>query len=55
MTSKKTYKELENEKTRGRKRFLERIQETKDAEAEIKEFTYEQEEYPLNEENKNSI
>ena len=48
MTTKKTYKEIENEKTRGRKRYLERVQETEDAEKEIKEFIPEQLEFPDN-------
>jgi len=38
MTTKKSYKEIENEKLRGRKRYLERVQEEKDAEEEIEEF-----------------
>jgi hypothetical protein len=42
MTSKKSYKELENEATRGRKRYLERVQEEAEAEEEIKQFSPEQ-------------
>lgn len=38
MTTKKSYKEIENEKTRGRKRYLERVQEDLEAEEEIEEF-----------------
>jgi hypothetical protein len=34
----KSYKEETTEQTRGRKRYLERIQETKDAEEEIDSF-----------------
>ena len=48
----KSYKEEHNEQTRGRKRFLERLQETKDAEEEIDEYVLPQpyvEEFPENE------
>jgi hypothetical protein len=46
LTNKKTYKEIENEKSRGKKRFLERIAETKDAEKEIKEYVPDEREFP---------
>jgi hypothetical protein len=39
MTGTKSFRENNTELKRGRKRFLERVQETKDAEQEIKEFT----------------
>lgn len=55
MTTKKTYKELENEKTRGRKRYLERVQETEEAEQQIREFVPDHDEFPDNKENKNSF
>jgi len=41
MTGLKILKERETEKTRGKKRFLERQQEDLEAEQEIKEFKYE--------------
>lgn len=44
MTSKKNYKELENEKTRGKKRYLERVIEEEEADKEINNY---QEEHPL--------
>jgi hypothetical protein len=34
----KTNREKENEKTRGKKRFIERVAEEKEAEQQIKEF-----------------
>jgi len=34
----KTNREKENEKTRGKKRFIERVVEEKEAEQQIKEF-----------------
>lgn len=33
----KNYRELENEKTRGRKRYLERLQQTREANVELEE------------------
>ncbi len=45
-TTKRSWKELENEKTRGRKRFRERIAEEKEAEQLIKDYVDEPEEYP---------
>jgi indole-3-glycerol phosphate synthase len=38
MKKQKSYKELENEKTRGKRRFLERLVETEEAEKQIKEY-----------------
>ncbi len=55
MTNKKTYKEIENEKKRGRKRFLERIAETKDADKEIREFCPEDASLPLNDEHPTGV
>jgi replication initiation and membrane attachment protein DnaB len=43
-TTKKNWKELENEKSRGKKRYQERIAEEKEAEQLIKEYKEEQEE-----------
>lgn len=34
----KTYKELENEKARGKRRYIERLIETEEAEKEIKKY-----------------
>jgi len=45
LASKKNYKEIENEKTRGKRRYLERINEEKEAEQLIKDYTEEQEDY----------
>ena len=38
MTGIKTYREKETEKTRGKKRYIERIIEEKEADKEIKEY-----------------
>lgn len=38
MNKEKTYKEKETEKQRGRKRFIERVAEDKEASQEIKDF-----------------
>jgi hypothetical protein len=38
----KSYKEKENEKTRGKKRYLERIVDEREAEKQIKEFDREE-------------
>lgn len=38
MTSKKNYKELENEKVRGKRRFLERRVQESEAEQEINDY-----------------
>lgn len=38
MTGQKSYKEKENEKIRGKKRYLERVIEEHEAEQEIKEY-----------------
>ena len=38
MRKEKSWKELETEKTRGRKRYVERLVETKEAEKSIKEY-----------------
>jgi hypothetical protein len=43
MTGIKTYKEKDTEKTRGKKRFLERVVEEKEADQEIEQF---KEEHP---------
>lgn len=40
MTSKKNYKELENEKVRGKRRFLERRVQENEAEQEINDYDY---------------
>lgn len=55
MTSKdKTFREKENEKERGKKRYRERLIEEAEAEKEIKEFDfqesehYQTEEHPIN-------
>lgn len=45
----KTGLEKEREKERGRLRYLERVQEEKEADLEIKEFVPESIEYPENE------
>lgn len=42
----KTYKELENEKQRGKKRFLERVAEEQEADEQIRDFVPEQEDSP---------
>lgn len=50
---KKTYSEVENEKSRGKKRYLERLQEEKDAEEEIDTYVLppvQQELFPENDE-----
>lgn len=44
--SKKSYKEQEKEKQRGKRKYLERLQETKEAEDAIQEFIPEQLEFP---------
>lgn len=46
----KTYKELENEKTRGKKRYLERITEEREADKLIKDYEQQDEESELNSE-----
>jgi hypothetical protein len=43
LASKKNYKEIENEKTRGKRRYLERINEEKEAEKLIRDYEEEQE------------
>jgi hypothetical protein len=50
MTTKKTGLEREKEKERGKRRFLERIQEEKEADEEIKDFVPECIQYPDNDE-----
>lgn len=55
MTTKKTYREIEKEKERGRLRYLERVQEEKEADLEIKEFVPEELEYPENDETKRVV
>jgi hypothetical protein len=54
VTGQKTYKEKENEQKRGRKRFIEREIETREAEKEIKDFQYEEHpnDFPDNDNNK---
>lgn len=42
----KTWKELQNEAQRGRKRYLERLEQTREANKEIEEFTFDTEVSP---------
>jgi hypothetical protein len=50
MTGVKTYKEIDTEKTRGKKRFIERQVEEKEAEEAIEEFLDNPETFPDKEE-----
>lgn len=45
-TGQKSLREFMMEKERGKRRFLERMQETAEAEQEIKDFVPEEVEYP---------
>ena len=46
MPKQKSYSELEKEKARGKRRFLERVAETEEAEKLIREYTPEPVEFP---------
>ena len=52
MTGQHTIKERENERSRGRKRYLERLAETREKNKEIEDYVPENNDVPLNEENK---
>jgi hypothetical protein len=47
VTRNKTYKELESEKVRGKKRYIERIAEEHEADELIREYQEEQEEQDI--------
>jgi hypothetical protein len=49
-TGQKSLREYMMEKERGKRRFLERMQETAEAEQEIKDFVPEEAEFPDNDE-----
>ena len=45
----KSYKEIDNEKTRGKKRYLERVVEEHEAQREIDNYKEEHPDYPTRE------
>lgn len=51
VTGQKSYKEFESEKTRGKKRYIERKIEEEEAEQEIEDFDIEQLDFPENKDN----
>ena len=53
-TGQKSLREFRMEQERGKKRFLERIQEEKEADEEIKDFVPECIQYPANDEDNRS-
>jgi hypothetical protein len=52
MTDKKNFREKDNDKQRGKKRYRERLVETQEAEREIKQYDWRE---PINQEQENTL